>query len=1312
MSNQSGPASSLSVVTFHVGPTPVVMGAEEDDYARLVVSPAVAVQIPTLHVDQHDPRYYDPQRAYELLEPIALACSGGGIRSASFCAGGLFQLSMASNRVPAALSSVSGGGYLSSAYMHWARVHAQLGVPVRRWAPYFAGHFRRSIGMFVPDWRLPEDDRTYPSELHRDQFNNMRDHWGVNLDQHRSILDKETQTKFNRDWRYALASPDYQEEKDYTVEEREKLPAERRYHDRVQRLPWESRCERVLQTVRGLLSFILRFVLMGTLAALVFIPYSFPFALIMDVMFGDELRSPTTESFFWLPAIVLSSIAVGCGLIASLPWSRGASLCCPGTGAWKWAHQVSSCLAALGTGCAFFASVYLGAKALDALEDEPFTEWIMLIAAALYLVLVNSLSSSLPPAFSNYAGILLGAVWYAHVTEWYVWRMNVQPTDVQEVTFYRQGRIDDPFSLSGKEVHYNNIYTNSSLDADIPAADRWLSFNSSFGAKYHNGVGVTFMVVMFTLSACSSVFISAKDTVLHKWYLKSLRRAFYYRVEACGCESEHASRCAFEGRSAASRRLREDVDTFDEVTAYWRTANPRRRAIQHVQTCVHAAYTGAKLLASAASRICLCICCWGKDVPPAEKDAPDSAPGKDAPNSASGSVDPLGQNAPNPSPSSVGSVVSSAPVGRFVSFWRRSLLRRRRQTWLDLRVEDLQHWVSPGVSLAVRLAVPVYTVCTTVNSWIHGGPTAPTFEHLVLQEGAYWRVGDNQCYQEPTPDQPDVSQTTRDVSMGTILNSEEHRAAEQQQKEKQAAGAGAPKLKSNEDEANAPAGEVPAPAAAVGYVLSRRGAAARQMVTASHTVLEECDLFPHRRHSASSVSASASAASASASSSHRQVVDAARVHPPVPSEKEEKAKEEASGASSSSCDLTSWTGDRLKLSDAMAISAAAVSFGMGRFDALTRTVRSDGIQGLFGLSMGRTVWTRDRTAWPMMKRALLPGALQATNGALHLVLAYGVIDVRSNSSQLMFSIVVAILCLLLLQLLVVCFWDADSVASFPQLRAARRFLGLQFLTDADQPPPCHLVLSDGGHSENLAVLPLLRARHRMIVAMDGGADTHQGCQDLLDLLDEAARRWNIHFKPYQPTTPDGCKEVLLDVPANRPSQPDQVDLRAYIKNTWSRRRLRNDDRRTLALAIEVHYPQVPEYTDTTTTGVRRRVEAKAACVGLLIYLKPRQWEAPPPTTPTPTTTGTGLVDRDHYTQTHLHGCCCVCCHTEVCGHLTSGCCDVFPHVSTANQFFTPEQHRWYRLQGMAAMQQAYTIREQWERQYPDVATGSPPAPPQ
>ena len=69
------------------------------------------------------------------------------------------------------------------------------------------------------------------------------------------------------------------------------------------------------------------------------------------------------------------------------------------------------------------------------------------------------------------------------------------------------------------------------------------------------------------------------------------------------------------------------------------------------------------------------------------------------------------------------------------------------------------------------------------------------------------------------------------------------------------------------------------------------------------------------------------------------------------------------------------------------------------------------------------------------------------------------------------------------------------------------------MTNVGPNPPAVLSLSDGGHVENLGILPLLKLRLKKIIAVDGGrtlSDLDYG-QELLLALDLARKKLGCSF---------------------------------------------------------------------------------------------------------------------------------------------------------------------------------------------------------
>lgn len=86
-----------------------------------------------------------------MAKRVGLAFSGGGSRSAAFCSGVLRRVLQKSLPVDY-LSSVSGGGFVASAYLDWKFRHEQQDDP--EWHQRFFDHLRKRIG-FYANWNNP-----------------------------------------------------------------------------------------------------------------------------------------------------------------------------------------------------------------------------------------------------------------------------------------------------------------------------------------------------------------------------------------------------------------------------------------------------------------------------------------------------------------------------------------------------------------------------------------------------------------------------------------------------------------------------------------------------------------------------------------------------------------------------------------------------------------------------------------------------------------------------------------------------------------------------------------------------------------------------------------------------------------------------------------------------------------------------------------------------------------------------------------------------------------------------------------------------
>ncbi|CAH3110539.1 unnamed protein product, partial [Porites lobata] len=193
-------------------------------------------------------------------------------------------------------------------------------------------------------------------------------------------------------------------------------------------------------------------------------------------------------------------------------------------------------------------------------------------------------------------------------------------------------------------------------------------------------------------------------------------------------------------------------------------------------------------------------------------------------------------------------------------------------------------------------------------------------------------------------------------------------------------------------------------------------------------------------------------------------------------------------------------------------------------------------------------------------------------------------------------------------------------------------LRLLFSKDTIGPiPPAVLLLSDGGHYQNLAVLPLLQRKVKRIVVVDGG---HKDKEDkygdsILDALKIARTQLNCSFY-----NEDG-KDVIADL------------MRSFV-NPQKRKKPH-------CYKFKVHY-------DTENED------------GEIILLVPRKPE--------------DILSKEKNKE--LTFCCCECCHSKssLCASLSKCLCNAFPQHNTVNQFFTPRMFEAYHEEGRRACEEA------------------------
>ena len=224
--------------------------------------------------------------------------------------------------------------------------------------------------------------------------------------------------------------------------------------------------------------------------------------------------------------------------------------------------------------------------------------------------------------------------------------------------------------------------------------------------------------------------------------------------------------------------------------------------------------------------------------------------------------------------------------------------------------------------------------------------------------------------------------------------------------------------------------------------------------------------------------------------------------------------------------------------------------------------------------------------------------------------------------------------------------------------------------------PAILHLSDGGHIENLALLPLLKRRLQRIVVVNGGhigSDISYG-DDLVHALQQLAReKLNCSF-----LSEDG-RDVIEDIREKFVTGPDHQHPRSYrFRVDYYERKENEEGKKVGEGEVILIAPRHPD------KGIQHPYHVIRDEEWLDI-----EWGSGP--------------DLEAAEVDHLTFCCCECCHDDClhvchcrghpfCGKCCSGLseylCGAFPQHKTANQFFTPAMFSAYHREGYHACVEA------------------------
>lgn len=250
-------------------------------------------------------------------------------------------------------------------------------------------------------------------------------------------------------------------------------------------------------------------------------------------------------------------------------------------------------------------------------------------------------------------------------------------------------------------------------------------------------------------------------------------------------------------------------------------------------------------------------------------------------------------------------------------------------------------------------------------------------------------------------------------------------------------------------------------------------------------------------------------------------------------------------------------------------------------------------------------------------------------------------------------------------------WD-DSISfcrwcivNIYQVRFIRELL--EVINVGPTPPPI-LYLSDGGHVENLGILPLLKKKLQKIVVVDGGDLEELGIAgDLITALKKAREKLHCSF------TGMNGRDVYEDLRTKVIDRPARKQPRSYrFKVEYYDYTDEGEEQKVGEGEVLYILPRHPKY------GLSGERKSWGEITGdVKIDIEADLWGSGPEVK-------TEEVER-------LTCCCCECCHCSPLQFLSGSLCGAFPYHSTANQFFTPAMFTAYHREGYRACMEACAV---------------------
>lgn len=378
--------------------------------------------------------------------------------------------------------------------------------------------------------------------------------------------------------------------------------------------------------------------------------------------------------------------------------------------------------------------------------------------------------------------------------------------------------------------------------------------------------------------------------------------------------------------------------------------------------------------------------------------------------------------------------------------------------------------------------------------------------------------------------------------------------------------------------------------------------------------------------------------------------------------------------------------EHMRLSSAMAISGAALSFDMGEYESGLLNPLLE-LFNLLGLGMGDEMICNQCqvTKQKASKRYGMPFILEIVLFLPMIVLLF-VYWLGQSMTWVNHLILVHLVIVVALSMIAVSKTGSDSPGKWEKfirycirniffVRFVRGYLNVN---NVGERPPEYLRLSDGGHFENLALLPLLEKRLEKIAIFDGsrnpGGDKY--AESLLKALKLAREKLRCSF-----VGEDGrdinedIKDKFLKIKSKKRPRSYRFQVHYYDEegNNTSKGEILfiapRHPSESIPLKTIDEQPKAMNCDDSServslTDNVSKRIPWD-------IELDHKDWGLSPE-----------LTERE---ADRLTCCCCVCCHYYGSSHCVSDALlGRFPHHKTANQFFTPEMFSAYHREGYAA----------------------------